>query len=87
VSTGASGDGGAAPGGGGPARRPRRVVVSSVTGEPIDWDAEDDATAAPSRGERRKVLPDRLAEDAPEPGADESNDARLSRDVPPHWGR
>ena len=26
-------------------------------------------------------------EDAPEPGADESNDARIAGDVPPHWGR
>jgi len=65
----------------------KRVVISSVTGKPIDW--EDDAGPAPatSRGEEPKVLPDRLAEDAPEPGVDESNDARLSGDVPPHWGR
>jgi hypothetical protein len=90
VSSGSSADGdagagGAASSGGGAARPARRVVVSSVTGKPIDWEGQDEA-AAP-RGEAPKVLPDRLAEDAPEPGADESNDARLSGDVPPHWGR
>ncbi|WP_114853697.1 hypothetical protein [Brachybacterium sp. YJGR34] len=26
-------------------------------------------------------------EDGPEPGAEESNDARIAGDVPPHWGR
>ncbi|WP_062947555.1 hypothetical protein [Brachybacterium sp. sponge] len=72
---------------GGAARPARRVVVSSVTGKPIDWEAQDASAPTPSRGGEPKVIPDRLAEDAPEPGADESNDARLSGDVPPHWGR
>lgn len=69
---------------GGAARPPRRVVISSVTGKPIPWDDEEEVAAAP---ERRPLLPDRVAEDAPEPGADESNDARIAGDVPPHWGR
>ncbi|MEE1618139.1 hypothetical protein [Brachybacterium sp. J153] len=64
----------------------RRVVISSVTGKPIDWEEQNGPAPAATRGEARKMLPDRLAEDAPEPGADESNDARLAGDVPPHWG-
>ena len=79
MSSGSAADGGAA-------RAARRVVISSVTGKPIDWEAPDVPASAASRGETPKVLPDRLAEDAPEPGADESNDARLAGDVPPHWG-
>ena len=86
MSTGSAADGGASARGRA-ARPARRVVVSSVTGKPIDWEAQDAAAPAASRGEEPKVLPDRLAEDAPEPGTDESNDARLSGDVPPHWGR
>lgn len=86
MSTGSAADGGASARG--RAARPvRRVVVSSVTGKPIDWEVKDASAPAASRGEEPKVLPDRLAEDAPEPGAGESNDARLSGDVPPHWGR
>ena len=86
MSTGSAADGEASARG--RAARPvRRVVVSSVTGKPIDWEVKDASAPALSRGEPPKVLPDRLAEDAPEPGADESNDARLSGDVPPHWGR
>lgn len=68
----------------------KRVVISSLTGMPMEWeDDSDDSEPAPasSRGEEPKVLPDRVSGDAPEPGADESNDARLSGDVPPHWGR
>lgn len=64
----------------------RRVVISSVTGKPIEWDDDRaDGSAAPQ--EPRPILPERVAEDAPEPGADESNDARIAGDVPPHWGR
>ena len=64
-----------------------RVVISSVTGEPIPWNEpatsqEKGATAT----ERGPIVPDRVAEDSPEPGADESNDARIAGDVPPHWG-
>ncbi len=73
----------------GPAARPqRRVVISSVTGKPIDWD-ESAATppGRPGGQERRPILPDRVEEDAPDPGTDESNDARIAGDVPPHWGR
>lgn len=86
MSTGSAADGEASARGRA-ARPARRVVVSSVTGKPIDWGAQDASAPTPSRGEEPKVLPDRLAEDAPEPGADESNDARLTQDVPPHWGR
>ncbi|MDN5820408.1 MAG: hypothetical protein L0H39_02855 [Brachybacterium sp.] len=75
-------------GGGGAARPPRRVVISSVTGEPIPWDEPDSPSPqGPAVQDRRPILPDRVAEDAPGPGADESNDDRLARDVPPHWGR
>ncbi|QNN82055.1 hypothetical protein H3H54_12620 [Brachybacterium sp. Z12] len=74
-----------------PAARPqRRVVISSVTGKPIPWDEPDSSEQRerePAAQERRPILPDRVAEDAPEPGADESNDARIAGDVPPHWGR
>ena len=74
-------------------RRPRSgpVVISSLTGRPMDWDGQtaDDAAARPSspRTPRAPILPDRMDEDRPEPGADESNDARIAGDVPPHWGR
>ena len=68
--------------------RSGRVVISSVTGKPIPWGEETPAHAAgDAPREQRPILPDRVAEDAPEPGADESNDARLAADVPPHWGR
>ena len=75
-----------------PPRAPaRRVVISSVTGKPIAWEDEgpdeiagQDSTAA---RERRPIMPDRVREDEPEPGADESNDSRIAGDVPPHWGR
>lgn len=77
---------GAEAAGGGAARPPRRVVISSVTGEPIPWDEPEQSPAPPVR-ERRPILPNRVEEDAPEPGADESNDARIAGDVPPHWGR
>lgn len=66
-----------------------RVVISSVTGKPIAWEEPEKAddrlgTRAPAS---RPILPDRVPEDAPEPGADESHDARIAGDVPPHWGR
>ena len=61
-----------------------RVVISPITGKPIPWEQPEESVAA--RSAEPKVIPDRLAEDAPEPGADESNDARLTRDRPPHWG-
>lgn len=76
------------PADGSAARPPRRVVISSVTGEPIPWD--EPASPSPTgraAQERRPILPDRVDEDAPEPGVDESNDARIAGDVPPHWGR
>ena len=65
----------------------KRVVISSLTGRPMEWEDDSEPAPATTRGEEPKVLPDRVAGDAPEPGADESNDARLSGDVPPHWGR
>lgn len=75
-------------GGRGAAGRPRRVVISSVTGKPIPWDeSEEPGAGRSSAQERRPILPDRVDGDAPEPGADESNDARIAGDVPPHWGR
>ena len=61
-----------------------RVVISSLTGEPMPWD--DDETAGTDAAPR-PVLPKRVAEDRPAPGEDESNDRRLRQDVPPHWGR
>ncbi|MCI9887071.1 hypothetical protein JT358_01165 [Micrococcales bacterium 31B] len=48
---------------------PRRPVVSSLTGRPMELDADD------PRGPRTK------------PASGGGNDARLLRDVPPHWGR
>ncbi|HJG91243.1 hypothetical protein [Brachybacterium massiliense] len=80
---------GTAPGPGTGAAQPRRrVVISSLTGKPIEWDEpETPSKERPAAGEHRPILPDRVAEDAPEPGADESNDARIAGDVPPHWGR
>lgn len=69
------------------AARPGRVVISSVTGKPIPWDDEGPAEWSSAARERPPVLPNRVAEDAPDPGADESNDARIAGDVPPHWGR
>lgn len=67
-------------------RRPaHRVVISSVTGLPIAWDG--DAAAGPrTAAGGGPIVPDRAAEDAPEPGQDTTNDDRLTRDVPPHWG-
>ena len=75
--------------GGDPVARPqRRVVISSVTGKPIPWDESPSTPPGrPAGQERRPILPDRVDEDAPEPGNDESNDARIAGDVPPHWGR
>lgn len=89
MTDGTSGTGRTTGAGGGGARPQRRVVISSVTGKPIPWDDPAGAPAGAGADEepRRPIVPDRLAEDAPEPGADESNDARLAGDVPPHWGR
>ncbi|MFC7375948.1 hypothetical protein ACFQRD_11795 [Brachybacterium sp. GCM10030268] len=64
----------------------RRVVISSVTGKPIAWDEPQDDEPGESEPERRPIVPDRLAEETPEPGTDESNDHRIAGDVPPHWG-
>lgn len=74
----------------------KRVVISSLTGKPMDWEPESGSgegtgsanDKSGTRGEQeshRPILPDRVDEDQPEPG--ESNDARLAGDVPPHWGR
>ena len=72
-----------------PRTPPRRVVISSVTGQPITWEDEGDdgGQGSASARERRPIMPDRVREDEPEPGADESNDSRIAGDVPPHWGR
>lgn len=70
-----------------PRTPPRRVVISSVTGKPIAWEDEETGPHSGSARERRPIVPDRVREDEPEPGADESNDSRLAGDVPPHWGR
>ena len=70
----------------GSARRRRRVVALSPRDQervargqsPEDLaraDYEHDALSGPAEGL-----------DAPAPGATGSNDARLRRDVPPHWG-
>ncbi|GAA1489111.1 hypothetical protein [Brachybacterium sacelli] len=75
---------------GGTVRRgvpPRRVVISSVTGKPIPWEDQQETERETFPRERRPVLPNRVAEDAPEPGTDETNDSRIAGDVPPHWGR
>jgi len=50
----------------------------------MSWD--DPEAARRLRPDDAPVLPDRLHDEGPEPGADESNDARIARDVPPHWG-
>ena len=78
---------GASDGGSSEPRGRSRVVISSVTGEPIAWDEPEETPGAGRAPQRRPHFPDRVAEDAPEPGTDESNDARLTGDVPPHWGR
>ena len=71
-----------------PARAARRVVISSVTGRPIPWhDPETPSPTGPAAQRRRPILPDRVEEDSLEAGVDESNDARIAGDVPPHWGR
>lgn len=62
---------------------PHRVVISSLTGRPIAW---KDDSSSDRRDGAGPIVPDRAAEDAPEPGQDTSNDDRLTRDVPPHWG-
>ncbi|WP_311358462.1 hypothetical protein [Actinomyces oris] len=70
----------------GSARRRRRVVALSPRDQarvargqnPEDLarpDYEHDALSGPAEGL-----------DAPAPGGAGSNDARLRRDVPPHWG-
>jgi hypothetical protein len=64
-----------------------RVVISSVTGKPITWDETGPPRTPATAGTGAPILPDRVAEDAPEPGSDESNDDRIAGDVPPHWGR
>ena len=70
------------------ARPARRVVISSVTGKPIPWEEPESPSPQGRAAQgRRPIPPDRVAEDAPEPGVDESNDARIAGDVPPHWGR
>lgn len=74
--TGAHGPGHQGLGGAG-RPRPSRPVISSVTGKRIAY-----RTAA----DEEPVLADRVDEDRPDPREDESNDARLLRDVPPHWG-
>lgn len=51
-------------------RRPSRVVISSLTGKPMDWPAEPDEDEA---GAPRRT-----------PTAD---DARITREIPPHWGK
>lgn len=75
----------------------RRVVISSLTGKPMQWeppsgsgtgpDRSSDGSARASGRADRPLIPDRAAGDEPDPPADESNDARLAADVPPHWGR
>jgi hypothetical protein len=80
-------DGRSAGSDGGAARPPRRVVVSSLTGRPIPWDEPETDGRDARSPEPGPILPERVAEDAPEPGSDESNDARIAGDVPPHWGR
>ncbi|SHW82849.1 Uncharacterised protein [Mycobacteroides abscessus subsp. abscessus] len=50
----------------------RRPIVSSLTGKPIE-------VTPPKEG----VIPSRAKADR----GDDSNDERLMRDVPPHWGR
>src|SRR5699024_266532 len=66
---------------------PGRVVISSVTGRPIVWDSEREDGAAGPASTRRPILPDRAREDEPESGADESNDARIAGEIPPHRGQ
>lgn len=75
-------------GGSGASGGPRRVVISSVTGRPMEWDGTASAPRRTTGGAgAAPIVPDRASEDAPEPGSDTSNDSRLAQDVPPHWGR
>lgn len=79
---GSDGPDGAEPQGhrGGPRGRPRRPVISSVTGEPIDdWSPDQDAW-------RDRPVFDATTRDEKSDSGDESNTRRLLEDRPPHWG-
>lgn len=64
---------------------PPRIVVSSITGQPMRW--EDAEAVRALRPDDAPIIPDRLRDEGPEPGSDESNDQRIAGDIPPHWGR
>ena len=63
-----------------------RIVVSSLTGAPMAWGEPAPSRRRSAEREDTPVLPDRMVDEQPEAGVDESNDERLRRDVPPHWG-
>lgn len=54
------------------APRPAGLVISSITGKPISLSPESSET-----------IPRR----SPADEGNDSNDERLVRDVPPHWGK
>lgn len=63
---------------GGRPRRHRRVVRPGP--------GHEDVAAADALRQHPGALPERAGEDTEEPwGVEDSNDARLRRDVPPHW--
>lgn len=75
---------------------PRRVVISSLTGKPMDYPTASDslASARPGGGAgsadaKRPVIPRRPAipNRAPSDEGTDSNDDRLRQNVPPHWGK
>lgn len=81
MSSGGSAEDGAGPPGrrGEPPRRPRRPVISSVTGKPIaDWEPTRDAWRD------RPVFEETTRDERPDAG-DESNTRRLLEERPPHW--
>ncbi|MFC0675867.1 hypothetical protein [Brachybacterium hainanense] len=64
-----------------------RVVISSLTGEPIPWDEESQAPVPGPGAVDRPLIPDCAEADSRDvETSGSSDDARITRDVPPHWG-
>lgn len=76
-----------------PVGEPGAAVPSAVADLPAGADTAADAVAARARATRSRpsadpLVPRRAADDTAVGWheADDSNDERLRRDVPPHWG-
>ena len=68
------------------ARRRRRVVALSARDQERVSRGEDPEDLARADYEHDALSGIGGGLDTPEPGGSGSNDARLKRDVPPHWG-